>query len=155
MADHEFDLFASARQEMIDEGFHPDFPSGVEEQLRAIKSRAGSPMDSNVLDLRSLLWSSIDNDTSRDLDQAEVAERVSGGIRVMIAIADVDADVPIGSPIDQHAAEQTTSVYTVTALSSDPVLRNRAGRSGISMFSSRSVAGSRWISTPLRQSDAC
>jgi exoribonuclease-2 len=58
------------------------------------------------------LWSSIDNDSSRDLDQAEVAERVSAGIRVLIAIADVDADVPIGSPIDKHAAAQTTSVYT-------------------------------------------
>ena len=63
-------------------------------------------------DLRSLLWSSIDNDTSRDLDQAEAAERVSAGIRVLVAIADVDSDVPIGSPIDQHAAAQTTSVYT-------------------------------------------
>jgi exoribonuclease-2 len=46
------------------------------------------------------------------LDQAEVAERVNGGIRVLIAIADVDSDVPIGSPIDGHAATQTTSVYT-------------------------------------------
>src|ERR1700726_4811394 len=63
-------------------------------------------------DLRSLLWSSIDNDSSRDLDQAEAAERVNGGIRVLIAIADVDSDVPADSPIDQHAAQQTTSVYT-------------------------------------------
>ena len=63
-------------------------------------------------DLRSLLWSSIDNDSSRDLDQAEVAERVSGGIKVMVAIADVDSSVAIGSPIDQHAASETTSVYT-------------------------------------------
>src|SRR4029077_15081600 len=52
------------------------------------------------------------NDTSRDLDQAEAAERVSAGIRVLIAIADVDSDVPIGSPIDKHAASETTSVYT-------------------------------------------
>jgi VacB/RNase II family 3'-5' exoribonuclease len=65
-----------------------------------------------VRDLRSLLWSSIDNDSSRDLDQAEAAERVSAGIRVLVAIADVDADVPIGSPIDKHAAAQATSVYT-------------------------------------------
>ena len=63
-------------------------------------------------DLRALLWSSIDNDTSRDLDQIEVAERVNGGIRVRIAIADVDSDVCIGSPIDRHAASQTTTVYT-------------------------------------------
>src|SRR4029077_15750581 len=70
------------------------------------------PKAGDARDLRSLLWSSIDNDTSRDLDQADVAERVNGGTRVMTAIADVDADVPIGSPIDQHAADQTTSVYT-------------------------------------------
>ena len=63
-------------------------------------------------DLRSLLWSSIDNDTSRDLDQAEVAERVSGGIRVLIAIADVDSDVPIGSPIDQACRRANHLVYT-------------------------------------------
>ena len=113
MAHSGFDLLAAARQEMLDEGFHPDFPPSVEEQLRTLKSQAASPIVSgNARDLRSLLWSSIDNDTSRDLDQAEVAERVSGGIRVMIAIADVDSDVSIGSPIDQHAAEQATSVYT-------------------------------------------
>ena len=53
-----------------------------------------------------------ENPRSRDLDQAEVAERVSGGIRVLIAVADVDSDVPIGSPIDIYAADETTSVYT-------------------------------------------
>src|SRR6266700_4135637 len=112
MPNGEFDLFASARQEMIAEGFHPDFPPGVAEQLKTIQSRAASTAGNNVQDLRGLLWSSIDNDTSRDLDQAEVAERVRGGIRIRIAIADVDEDVTIGSPIDQHAADQTTSVYT-------------------------------------------
>jgi VacB/RNase II family 3'-5' exoribonuclease len=112
MSDKNFDLLASARQEMIDEGFHPDFPPGVEDQLKALESRAVSPLTADVRDLRSLLWSSIDNDTSRDLDQAEVAERVSGGIRVMVAIADVDADVAIDTVIDQHAAAESTSVYT-------------------------------------------
>lgn len=107
-----FDLVAAARQEMIKEGFDPDFPPEVERQLAALKAKTGSPQQSGFRDLRSLLWSSIDNDTSRDLDQAEVAERVSGGTRILIAIADVDSDVPIGSPIDKHAAGQTTSVYT-------------------------------------------
>src|SRR6266446_1929776 len=112
MPNGEFDLFASAHQEMIAEGFHPDFPPGVAEQLRTIQSRAASLAGNNVQDLRALLWSSIDNDTSRDLDQAEVAERVSGGIRVLVGVADVDSAVSIGTPIDAHAAEQTTSVYT-------------------------------------------
>ena len=64
-------------------------------------------------DLRSQLWSSIDNDTSRDLDQIEVAERLpNGDVRVLIGIADVDAFVPKQSAIDQHAARETTTVYT-------------------------------------------
>jgi exoribonuclease-2 len=112
MANSGFDLFAAARQEMIDEGFQPDFPREVGRQLEALRIRTAPNPDAGVRDLRSLLWSSIDNDTSRDLDQAEAAERVSAGIRVRIAIADVDSDVPIGSPIDQHAAAETTSVYT-------------------------------------------
>src|SRR5277367_1174250 len=112
MPDSGFDLFAAARLEMIAEGFHPDFPPGVDEQIQNLRSKAGPVAAATLKDLRSLLWSSIDNDTSRDLDQAEVAERVDGGIRVMVAIADVGSDVPIGTPIDQHAADQTTSVYT-------------------------------------------
>ncbi len=107
-----FDLIASARQEMIDNGFDPDFPRGTQEQLDAIKARPVSAASGDVKDLRQLLWSSIDNDTSRDLDQAEVAERVSGGIRVMVAVADVDGSVEKATPIDRHAAAQTCTVYT-------------------------------------------
>ena len=110
MPDPVFDLAASARQEMIADGFEPDFSPGVREQVDALQRQLGAGGGSQ--DLRSLLWSSIDNDTSRDLDQAEVAERVSGGIRLRIAVADVDSAVPVGSPIDQHAAAHTTSVYT-------------------------------------------
>lgn len=107
-----FDLVAAARQEMIDEGFDPDFPPGVDAQLAAIRSHLDAGQPEGVRDLRLLLWSSIDNDTSRDLDQAEVAERLNNGIRLMVAIADVDSAVDIGTPIDRHAEEQTTSVYT-------------------------------------------
>ncbi len=107
-----FDLAAAARQEMIDHGFDPDFAPGTTEQLAALTAKPPSTAGVDVRDLRSLLWSSIDNDTSRDLDQAEVAERVKDGIRVLIAVADVDVDVPISSPIDRHASSQTTSVYT-------------------------------------------
>ena len=107
-----FDLSAAARQTMIDEGFQPDFPSDALQQLAALCAQAPVHADAMVRDLRSLLWSSIDNDTSRDLDQAEVAERVDNGIRLLVAIADVDTDVPAGTPIDRHAAIETTSVYT-------------------------------------------
>jgi exoribonuclease-2 len=112
MPDIGFDLSASARREMIDEGFDPDFPLGVNQQLAALRARAAPATGGDVRDLRALVWSSIDNDTSRDLDQIEAVERVDGGIRVLIAIADVDSAVSIGSPIDQHAAAQTTTVYT-------------------------------------------
>lgn len=107
-----FDLFSAARQEMIDQGFQPDFSSATDQQVEALRTRSAASENAGVRDLRSLLWSSIDNDTSRDLDQAEFAERVHTGIRVLVAIADVDSLVPAGSSIDLHAAAQTTSVYT-------------------------------------------
>jgi len=112
MSDNHFDLLASAYREMLAEGFHPDFDAGVEQQVRALETQGAPRPDAKVQDLRALPWSSIDNDTSRDIDQAEVAERVAGGIRLRVAIADVDSAVPLGSPMDQHAAEETTSVYT-------------------------------------------
>ncbi len=94
-------------------GFEPEFPPQARQQLDAIAAHppAVTP-GGDVRDLRPLLWSSIDNDTSRDLDQLEVAERLpDGGIRVLVAIADVDAFVPAHSPIDAHAAIETTTVY--------------------------------------------
>jgi VacB/RNase II family 3'-5' exoribonuclease len=102
-----FNLAAIAHQEMIDRGFLPDFPPEVERQLAGIH---GDP-DRSQRDLTALLWSSIDNDDSRDLDQIEWAERAPGGIRVLVAIADVDATVGKGTPIDLHAAHETTTVY--------------------------------------------
>jgi exoribonuclease-2 len=104
-----------AQQIMLEHGFEPEFPPAVQQQLADIQARP--PMtehsSSTPRDLRNLLWSSIDNDTSRDLDQIEVAERLpNGGIKVMIGIADVDAFVTKGSAIDDHAAKETTTVYT-------------------------------------------
>src|SRR4249920_3173023 len=101
-------LPAAAQQEIITEGFQPDFSPQAVQQVKALMAQGAPKATSGVRDLRSLLWSSIDNDTSRDLDQAEVAERVSGGVRVLVAIADVDASVPVDSPIDKHAAYDTT-----------------------------------------------
>jgi exoribonuclease II len=102
-------LLAAARQEMIDHGFDPDYPPGTREQIEEIRTH---PVQNGARDLRNLLWSSIDNDTSRDLDQAEVAERVADGVKVMVAVADVSSAVERNTPIDHHACQQTTSVYT-------------------------------------------
>jgi VacB/RNase II family 3'-5' exoribonuclease len=113
LANH-FDLTAAAFTEMVRQGFHPDFPNGTEEQIEQIRALVAEVPGREVRDLRSLLWSSIDNDTSRDLDQVEYAERVEGGIRVLVGIADVSYAVEKGSPIDRHAADQTKTVYTAT-----------------------------------------
>src|SRR5215468_7190721 len=108
------DLQSIARQVMLDHGFDPDFPPAVQQQVASLASKAPLPSPSpDVRDLRALLWSSIDNDTSRDLDQIEVAEQLpNGDVKILIGIADVDADVPQTSPIDQHAGSQGTTVYT-------------------------------------------
>jgi len=108
------DLQAMAKQVMVAEGFEPDFPPQLPDQLAQIKSHPPQiAAGGEVRDLRQLLWSSIDNDTSRDLDQIEVAEHLSNGnVKVMVGIADVDAFVPKQTPIDLHAARETTTVYT-------------------------------------------
>jgi exoribonuclease-2 len=108
------DLQAIAKQVMMQYGFEPDFPPEIAQQLAELKANPPKAAPGpDVRDLRNLLWSSIDNDTSRDLDQIEFAERTPGGqIKIMIGIADVDAYVPKGSPIDKHAAIETTTVYT-------------------------------------------
>jgi VacB/RNase II family 3'-5' exoribonuclease len=108
------DLQATARQVMLAHGFEPDFPPEIPQQLANLKEHLPKVAATDgVRDLRSPLWSSIDNDTSRDLDQIEVAERLPGGdTKIMIGIADVDAFVPQQTPIDQHAARETTTVYT-------------------------------------------
>jgi exoribonuclease-2 len=99
---------------MLENGFEPEFPPGVQQQLAQLASHPPEIAPSaTIRDLRNLLWSSIDNDTSRDLDQVEVAQHMStGDVKVLIGIADVDAFVPKDSPIDQHAAKETTTVYT-------------------------------------------
>jgi exoribonuclease-2 len=113
---HRADLRAIARQAMIDRGLLPDFsPAALAEAAGATAAAADGPPAAR--DLRGLLWASIDNDDSRDLDQLTVAEPVpGGGVKVLVAIADVDAVVGEGSPIDAHARHNTTSVYTAAEI---------------------------------------
>jgi exoribonuclease-2 len=111
-----FDLAQSALDEMHAAGFKPEFGAGVAEQMAAIEAKfAVVAPSAGVEDLRALGWSSIDNDTSKDLDQIEVAERVAGAggaIQLRVAIGDVAAAVEQGSPIDKHAQDQTQTIYT-------------------------------------------
>jgi VacB/RNase II family 3'-5' exoribonuclease len=114
VSNQSFDLTSAATTEMVRQGLQPDFPPGTQEQLATIRSAGPPALAANVRDLRNLLWSSIDNDTSRDLDQIEWAERVAAGILVRIGVADVSASVAKNTPIDQHASAQTKTVYTAT-----------------------------------------
>jgi VacB/RNase II family 3'-5' exoribonuclease len=107
MPQDSFDLVAASRREMIDHGFAPDIPSDAQRQAEGVRAQ----LDASLRDLTGLLWSSIDNDDSRDLDQIEWAERAGPKIRVLVAIADVDSAVAKGTPVDRYAAQETTSVY--------------------------------------------
>jgi len=101
-----------ARSAMLERGLAPDFSAAALAELEAIRGPAARASDA-VRDLRDLLWCSIDNDDSRDLDQLSVAEAMgSGAVKLMVAVAEVGAVVRQGSAIDGHARENTTSVYT-------------------------------------------
>jgi len=105
------DLLDIARQTMVEEGFSPEFPADVRQEVSRLLSQE-DPSTKSQRDLRSLLWSSIDNQSSRDLDQVEFVEQLENGtVRVLIGIADVDVFVNKGSATDRHAFENTTSVY--------------------------------------------
>jgi ribonuclease R len=107
------DLGAIAHHAMLEAGFTPDPPPSVLAEVETLASKRAIAETASTRDLRSLLWSSIDDRKSRDLDQVEYAERLTGGdIRVLVGIADVDALVPKGSAIDGQAAANSTSVYT-------------------------------------------
>src|SRR5437762_9668613 len=98
---------------MVEAGFQQDFPADVAREVEALKEAAPENRGPSVRDLRSLLWSSIDNDSSRDLDQVEYAENLSNGdTKLLVGIADVDSSVCKGSAIDRQAAAESTSVYT-------------------------------------------
>ncbi len=105
-----FDLAASAVAEMQQEGFDLTATPGSAAQLAAILT--SPPVANDAIDLRALPWSSIDNDTSRDLDQIEWAATQDDSILVRIGIADVAATVEKDTPLDQFAARQTQTVYT-------------------------------------------
>jgi exoribonuclease-2 len=104
------DLHAIARRVMIERGFEPDFPEAARAELDGLHDAAS---DGDVRDLRDRHWASIDNDDSRDLDQLSDAEPLAGGaVKILVAIADVDALVARNSRLDAHARHNTTSVYT-------------------------------------------
>ena len=106
------DLAQIAADVMMERGLQPEFPPGVLQQLGGIDGPARET-GPDIRELTHLLWCSIDNDDSRDLDQLSVSEVLeNGAVKVLVAVADVDALVKKGSTIDDHARANTTSVYT-------------------------------------------
>ncbi len=104
------DLHEIARRAMLARGFLIDFPADAKNE---VASKTEPVFDGLKLrDLRPLLWSSIDNDESKDLDQIEYAVRESGGTRLYVGVADVDWFVPHDSSVDLAARQNTTSIYT-------------------------------------------
>ena len=102
---------------MRERGLLPDFSAEVLAELGQIQAPAVAKNDESMRDLTSLLWASIDNDDSRDLDQLTVAEAMPGDkVKILVAIADVDSLVKNGSAIDDHARHNTTSVYTAAMI---------------------------------------
>jgi exoribonuclease-2 len=104
------DLPAIAMQAMLAGGFQIHLQSEAERQLTGEVEPRFTGL--GIKDLSSWLWSSIDNDDSRDLDQIEFASRDPKGIRIYVGVADVDWFVPLKSALDQWAEVNTTSVYT-------------------------------------------
>jgi len=105
------DLQRIARRAMVERGLLPDFSAAALTEAGRFGGELG-PVTADVVDLRGMLWASIDNDDSRDLDQLTVAEAAGAATRVLVAIADVDAKVKRDSAIDVHAKTNTTTVYT-------------------------------------------
>ena len=110
------DLQHIAHRAMLDRGLLPEFSTQALAQLNTLDKPA-TASDGATRDLSGLLWASIDNDDSRDLDQLSVAESLGGGeVKILVAVADVDALVKAGTPIDEHARVNTTSVYTAARI---------------------------------------
>ncbi len=111
-----YDLRALAHEAMLQRGLLPDFWAAVLDQVGKIRE-AATGWGSEIRDLRHLLWASIDNDDSRDLDQLSVGQELAAGaVKILVAIADVDALVKKNTAIDGHALTNTTSVYTAAQI---------------------------------------
>jgi exoribonuclease-2 len=107
------DIARIATRAMIERGLEPEFPDAAIRQLEKINQAASDDNDPNIWDLTDLLWCSLDNDDSEDLDQLTTSQVLKNGlVKIFVAIADVDAVVKKDSPIDDHARINTASIYT-------------------------------------------
>ena len=113
---HRAILKSIAHRVMLERGLLPDFSAEALAELGRIQAPAAAD-GKTVRDMRNLLWASIDNDDSRDLDQLTVAEAMPADrVKILVAIADVDSSIKNGSALDRHARNNTTSVYTAAEI---------------------------------------
>ena len=106
-----------ARRVMLERGLLPDFSGAALAELGRLQAPGAAAGPPGIRDMRNLLWASIDNDDSRDLDQLTVAEELLEGlVRLLVAVADVVSLVTRGSAIDEHARHNTTSIYTAARI---------------------------------------
>ena len=110
------DLQRLAIAAMRTRGLKPEFSAEAALEAEALRLRPPEA-EADVQDLRGLLWFSIDNHDTRDMDQLSWAEALPGGeARLLVAVADVDVVVRPDGAIEQHAAANTTSVYTAAGV---------------------------------------
>lgn len=140
--DHRAILKSIAHRAMLERGLLPDFSSAALAELEQLQRSVAKVPDvpagtdsKTIRDQRNLPWASIDNDDSRDLDQLTVVvipvpaeqSRFQHGardaeamptdkVKILVAIADVDSSVKNGSALDEHARNNTTSVYTAAEI---------------------------------------
>src|SRR5687767_14347399 len=145
--DREWDLVAIARDVAEKEGFIIGFPKDAR--------RSEPKDDDSVVDERHLLWSSVDNRESTDLDQVEVAERLADDvIRVKVGIADVDAFVPRGSALDKHAVRIRPRSTRASRRSTCSPTISRAATPRSFLIKSASSSSPRWTSRRTAPSNA-
>jgi len=105
-----------AHKAMLESGLLPNFSTEALAELDRLQGPTADPTEP-VRERGELLWASIDNDDSLDLDQLTAAEAIPGdGVKILVAVADVDALVKHGSAIDEHACHNTTSIYTAAEI---------------------------------------
>ena len=115
---HRAILESIAHRVMLERGLLPDFSNEELAELDRLQFPAtAAPGAAGIHDLRDLLWASIDNDDSRDLDQLTVAEALpENKVKILVSVADVDSLVKDGSAINEHARQNTTSIYTAAEI---------------------------------------
>jgi hypothetical protein len=113
---------------------------GGELQRMQVPTAAEDMSGAPIRNLTGLLWASIDNDDSRDLDQLTVADTPArDAATIRIAVADVDALVKNSSAIDEHARQHDIGVHGGCGV---PMLRRPGQIAG--RLSVRAISRTRW-----------